>query len=59
MHGNPVGKWADGDVEVYSVDLSDGAEKQPLLDLRTRLVLWVLCLVFFGLVYWGLNAPMV
>ena len=53
------GKWAkssgDGDAGVYSITALKEVDKQPLLDLRTRLVLWFLCLFFFGLVYLGLN----
>ena len=45
----------DGDAGVYSITSLKEVEEQPLLDLRTRLVLWFLCLFFFGLVYLGLN----
>lgn len=31
--------------------------QQPLVDLRTRLVLWILCLFFLSLLYLGLNGP--
>jgi hypothetical protein len=31
--------------------------EQPLMDLRTRLVLWILCLFFLSLVYVGFNGP--
>ena len=57
MRGNPAASKGDGDGGVYSVSLGDKAEQEPLLDLRTRLVLWLLCLAFFGLVYWGVRTP--
>lgn len=50
---------ADGDVSVYyssAIHEIDEA-KQPLVDLRTRLVLWILCLFFLSLLYLGLNGP--
>lgn len=56
MLGKPAGKKVGGDVEVYSIHLDEKLDRQPLLDLRTRLVLWVLCLLFVGLVYWGLSS---
>ena len=51
------GSKAEGDVSVYSLSAIKEVEEQPLLDLRTRLVLWFLCLVFVSLVYLGLNGP--
>ncbi len=59
MRGKSAGKRTDGDFGAYSVHIIDEFEQQPLLDLRTRLVLWILCLVFLGLVYWGLHTPLV
>ncbi len=47
----------EGDKGVYRVVLEEELERIPLLDLRTRLVLWLLCLVFLGLVYWGVQSP--
>jgi hypothetical protein len=47
----------DSRVGVYSLPIVEEVEEQPLLDLRTRLVLWFLCLFFVGLVYLGLNGP--
>lgn len=58
MRGNGAVKRGDGDSNVYSIaGIQEVEEEQPLLDLRTRLVLWFLCLFFFGLVYLGLNGP--
>ncbi len=55
MRGKRAKSAADGDAGVYSITALKEVEEQPLLDLRTRLVLWLLCLFFFGLVYLGLN----
>ena len=57
MRAERGGSVADTDVGVYSsseIDEIDDAE-QPLVDLRTRLVLWILCLFFLSLLYLGLN----
>ena len=57
MRGKLGGDGGDGDGSVYAVGVNDEIERQPLLDLRTRLVLWLLCLAFLGLVYWGIRPP--
>ena len=51
MRVTPQVSRGDGDVEVYSAISTEELDRQPLFDLRTRLVIWVLCLLFFGLVY--------
>jgi len=53
------GSRADGDGSVYPPFALKEIEDQPLLDLRTRLVLWFLCLFFLGLVYLGLHGHLV
>jgi len=59
MRGERSGSSADGDVGVYSSATIHEIEdvEQPLVDLRTRLVLWILCLFFLSLLYLGLNGP--
>ena len=57
MRGKPVVSGPDGDAGAYSVFSMEDAERQPLFDLRTRLVLWILCLIIVGLVYLGLSSP--
>ena len=54
MGVTPQVSRADGDVEVYSAVPTEKLDRQPLFDLRTRLVVWVLCLMFFGLIYVGI-----
>ncbi len=54
MHGERAGSRADSDVQVYYPSGMREVEEQPVLDLRTRLVLWFLGLFFVGLVYLGL-----
>ena len=51
----------DGDGGVYSSSVIHEIEdvEQPLVDLRTRLVLWILCLFFLSLLYVGLSGPSV
>jgi hypothetical protein len=51
MRVTPQLSRADGDVDVYSAVPTEELERQPLFDLRTRLVVWVLCLLFVGLLY--------
>jgi hypothetical protein len=51
MRVTPQVSRADGDVDVYSAVPTEELDRQPLFDLRTRLVVWVLCLLFFGLIY--------
>ena len=58
MRVRPGGDDVDGDGRVYAVSMDREAERQPLLDLRTRLVLWLLCLLFLGIVYWGMHQPL-
>ena len=43
----------DNSVVVQEID----DVRPPLVDLRTRLVLWILCLFFLSLLYLGLNGP--
>ena len=59
MRGDRAKSSRDGDAGVYSITALKEVEEQPLFDLRTRLVLWFLCLFFFGLVYLGLNGARV
>ena len=54
MRVTPQVSRADGDVEVYSAIPTEEMERQPLFDLRTRMVVWVLCLIFLGLIYVGI-----
>jgi len=57
MREDQAGSRGDGGAGVYNssaVTEIDDAE-QPLVDLRTRLVLWILCLFFLSLLYLGLN----
>jgi len=59
MRGERARSKSDGDMGVYyssAIHEIDDA-KQPLVDLRTRLVLWILCLFFLSLLYLGLNGP--
>jgi len=59
MRGDRAGSRANSDVGVYNsatIHEIDDVE-QPLVDLRTRLVLWILCLFFLSLLYLGLNGP--
>lgn len=59
MRGEQAGSRADVDAGVHhssAVREIEDAE-QPLVDLRTRLVLWILCLFFLSLLYLGLNGP--
>lgn len=55
MRGERAGSGADSDLSVYRSSTMKEIEEQPLLDLRTRLVLWILGLFFLSLVYLGLN----
>jgi len=59
MRGEQAGSGADSDVGVYTSSTIHEIEdlEQPLVDLRTRLVLWILCLFFLSLLYLGLNGP--
>jgi len=57
MDGSRARSGEESGVSVYSFSNAEEVEEQPLLDLRTRLVLWFLCLFFVGLVYLGLNGP--
>lgn len=59
MHGDRAGSGTDRDVGVYNSSVIHEIEdvEQPLVDLRTRLVLWILCLFFLSLLYIGLNGP--
>ncbi len=59
MRGEEVGSRSDGDVGVYNSSVIHEIDnvEQPLVDLRTRLVLWILCLFFLSLLYLGLNGP--
>ena len=57
MDGSRAGSGEDSGVSAYSFPIVEEVEEQPLLDMRTRLVLWFLCLFFVGLVYLGLNGP--
>lgn len=59
MRAKPVGFRSEGDAEVYATVVTEPSDRLPLLDLRTRLVLWILGLVFVGLVYLGLNSTAV
>jgi len=59
MRVRSVGSRTDGDFDVYSVGDQQDVDEQPLFDLRTRLVIWVLCLLIVGLVYLGLHSPIV
>jgi len=61
MRRERAGSRADGDAGVYSSPVIHEIEEaeQPLVDLRTRLVLWILCLFFLSLLYLGLNGPTV
>lgn len=54
MSVTPQVSRTDGDVEVYSAVPTEELDGQPLFDLRTRMVVWVLCLLFLGLVYVGI-----
>ena len=54
MGVTPQVSRAEGDVEVYSAVPTEELDRQPLVDLRTRLVVWVLCLLFLGLIYVGI-----
>ena len=54
MTVTPQVSRADSDVDVYSAVATEELDRQPLVDLRTRLVVWVLCLLFLGLVYLGI-----
>ena len=54
MRATPQVSRADGDIDVYLAVSTEESDSQPLFDLRTRLVVWVLCLLFFGLVYLGI-----
>lgn len=59
MRGERSGSRADSDVGVYDSATIHEIEdvEQPLVDLRTRLVLWILCLFFLSLLYLGLSGP--
>ena len=61
MRGERRGARADTDVGAsYSSAVRDiDEEEQPLVDLRTRLVLWILCLFFLSLLYLGLSGTSV
>ena len=56
MRLRPQVTRSHGDDEVYSAVPNEDLDRQPLFDLRTRMVVWLLCLLFFGLVYPGFNA---
>lgn len=55
MRDELVRTGPDGDVSIYSAPVVEELEHEPLLDLRTRLVLWLLCLLVVGLVFVGLS----
>lgn len=55
MRAKPARVRPEGDAAVYSTLMADPSDRLPLFDLRTRLVLWILGLVFVGLVYLGLQ----
>lgn len=57
MRGERAGSRAENDGGVYqtSVIYEIEDDEQPLVDLRTRMVIWILCLFFLSLVYLGLN----
>ena len=59
MRVRGVASRTDGDAgrQTSSVVREIEDLEQPLMDLRTRLVLWILCLFFLGLVYVGFNGP--
>ena len=54
MRVRPEVTRSHSDDEVYSAVPTEELDRQPLFDLRTRMVVWLLCLLFFGLVYLGL-----
>lgn len=56
MRAKPARVRPEGDAGVYSTLMADPPDRLPLFDLRTRLVLWILGLVFVGLVYLGLQS---
>ncbi len=59
MRAKPARVRPEGDAQVYTTLVTESPDRLPLLDLRTRLVLWILGLVFVGLVYLGLQSSAV
>lgn len=61
MRARGGGSRSDNEMGAFASSVIHEIEddEQPLVDLRTRLVLWILCLFFLSLLYVGLNGSVV